>query len=120
MSTFMRGYWMRTNRSALTVILIALAFVVPMDNVNAQAPLECIEKADKPLACEHVIIKIADPRIVRSSRIEGSPVCICLSDFPSIYAESQSAESPEITPEERLILDRWQLNIGELNQLLRF
>ena len=68
-------------RLSFAFVLLCSAVISSL-HAQAQDPLNCIEKSDKPLVCEHLIIKIADPRVVRRSRIQGSPICICLSDFP--------------------------------------
>ena len=90
-------------------------------SVNAQtdsAPLECIAQAEKLTPCEHLIIKKTDPRILRSSSISTPTVCICLSDFPSLFDEQ--ASTPALEHTEEAILDQWALTKRQLNHLLRY
>lgn len=106
-------------RLSFAFVLLCSAGISSL-HAQAQDPLNCIENSDKPLVCEHLIIKIADPRVVRRSRIQGSPICICLSDFPSVYAGNQSISTFEVSAAEKIILDQWQLSFTQLQQLLRF
>lgn len=110
---------MLTKRT-VSVTLAATYIMLSSHLVFAQSGSECIEKVERPTACDHVIIKVADPRIIQSSNILQSPVCICLSDFPSVFADSQSSSGAMPTLEEKVILDSWQLTLSDLSQLLRY
>ena len=111
---------MSTNLRLSFALVLLCSVGISSRQAQAQDPLNCIEKRDKPLVCEHLIIKIADPRVVRRSHIKGSPICICLSDFPSVYAENQSISTFQVSAAEKIILDQWQLSFTQLQQLLRF
>ena len=95
---------------------IASLFMLCIHPTYAQGDDNCIEKRDKPLQCQHYIIKKTDPSVVLTSKIKSPSVCICLSDFPFLY------EVPLGKPDKGSVtlLQSWGLSVNDLNRILQF
>ena len=79
----------------------------------------CIERKDKAIACERLLIKKTDPRVQMSSKASSPTVCICVSDFEHIVnSEATVSLTTQQAVEE--VLSEWQLTEQQLLQLLRY